>query len=76
VNGGNSEWFSVVSLVPQGSVLGPLLFLLYVNDIPDLVDSKIKMFADDIKIYTTITNFMEALTLQSDLDKLCNWAKE
>ena len=37
--------------VPQGLVLGPSLFILYVNDIPDLMDSKIKMFADDIKIY-------------------------
>ena len=47
-----SKWFSVDSSVPQSSVLRPLLFILYVNDIPDLVNSKIKMFADDIKIYT------------------------
>ena len=47
-----SKWYPVVSGVPQGSVLGPLLFILYVNDIPDLVNSKVKMFADDIKIYT------------------------
>ena len=64
----------------QGLVLGPLLFILYVNDlvndIPDLVESKIKMFADDIKIYTQITSFREALTLQNDLDKLCDWSKE
>jgi len=59
VNGGNSKWFSVFSGVPQGSVLVPLLFLLYVIDIPrpDLVNSKIKMFANDIKIYTTMTSF-------------------
>ena len=54
----------------------PLLFILYVNDIPDLVDCKIKMFADDIKIYRQITSFSDALSFQNDLDKLCGWAKE
>ena len=62
--------------VTQGSVLGPLLFILYVNDIPDLVDSKIKMFADDIKIYTQVTSFSDPLSFQNDLDKLCGWARE
>ena len=69
-------WFPVDSGVPQGSVLGPLLFILYVNDMPDLVDSKIKMFADDIKIYRQITSFRDAFSLQNDLDKLCSWAKK
>ena len=63
MNGDNSKWFSVFSEVPQGSVLHSLLFFLYVNNIPDLVHSKIKNFADDIKIYTTKTSFMEAVTL-------------
>ena len=54
MNGESSKWYSVDSKVPQGSVLGTLLFILYyVNDIPDIVDSKITMFADDIKIYAT-----------------------
>ena len=76
VNGKASKWYPVDSGVPQVSVLGPLLFILYVNDIPDLVESKIKMFADDIKIYKQITSFGDALSLQNDLDKLCDWAKE
>jgi len=76
VNDESSKWCSVDSGVPQGSVLGPLLFILYVNDIPDIVDFKIKMFADDIKIYATITSFREALILQNDLDKLFDWPKE
>ena len=66
----------VHSGVPQGSVLRPLLFILYVNDIPDLVDSKIKVFADNIKIYTQVTSFSDALSFQNDLDKLCGWARE
>jgi len=68
VNGESSKWYSVDSGVPQGSVLGPLLFILYANDIPDIVDSKIEMFVGDIKIYTTITSFREAIILQNDLD--------
>ena len=56
MNGESSKWYCVDSGVPQGSVLGLLLFILYVNDIPDIVDSKIQMFADDIKIYATITS--------------------
>ena len=61
---------------PTSSVLGPLLFILHVNDIPDLVNSKIKMFADDIKIYTQIRSFSDALSFQNDLDKLCGWSRE
>ena len=57
-------------------MLGPLLFILYVNDIPDLVNSKVKMFADDIKIYTQIESFSDALSFQNDLDRLCGWARE
>ena len=71
-----SKWYPVDSGVPQGSVLGPSLFILYVNDIPNLVSSKVKMFADDIKIYTQITSFIDALSFQNDLDKLCGWARE
>ena len=54
VNGCSSDWVGVQSGVPQGSVLGPLLFILYVNDIPDLILSNMRMFADDTKIYFSI----------------------
>ena len=76
VNGEKSKWFPVDSGVLQGSVLRPLLFILYVNDIPDLVDSKIKMFTDDIKIYTQATSLSDAISFQNYLDKLCGWARE
>ena len=76
MNGKTSKWCPVDGSVPEGSVLGPLLFILYVNDTPDLVESKIKMFAIDIKIYKQITSLGDALSLQNDLDKLCDWETE
>ena len=55
-NGIASEWSKVTSGVPQGSVLGPLLFILYINDLPELVKTHCKLFADDAKIYKEISS--------------------
>ena len=55
LNQAASGWASITSGIPQGSVLRPLLFLLYVNDIPDLFLNNFKMFTDDIKIYRAIS---------------------
>lgn len=80
INGMASNWKPVTSGVPQGSVLGPLLFTLYVADIPKLTDCFISMFADDTKIYEAISDYCneDSLSniLQRDLDKLQNWSKE
>ena len=65
-----SNWSPVTSGVPQGTILGPTLFLLNVNDISNVVTSSIKMFADDTKIYREINNAEDTLALQSDLDFL------
>ena len=75
IRGTFSTWSPVASGVPQGTILGHTLFLLYVNDIPNVVTSSIKMFADDTKIYREINNAEDTLALQSDLDCLENWTR-
>ena len=53
VNGTNSEWANITCGIPQGSVLGPILFVLYINDLPENIVSNVYMFADDTKIFKT-----------------------
>ena len=63
----------VLSGVPQGTVLGPLLFLLYVNDIPANINSTIRLFADDCLVYRKTNNHSDQQILQEDLDRLEQW---
>ena len=72
----SSSWSSIDSGVPQGSVLGPLLFVLYVNEISCLVKSKIKMFADDTKLWRKIKSEEDKIILQADMDKLNKWSED
>ena len=74
VDGAASSWSAVESGVPQGTVLDPLLFLLYINDLPDCVESQVRLFADDCLLYRTIEGIPDQLALQSDLIKLQQWA--
>ena len=71
-----SDKCNVLSGVPQGSVLGPILFLIFINDLPSGITSSIKLFADDSKLYRGVNNICDADNLQNDLDHLHNWTKE
>ena len=75
-NSYKSEWTNVLSGVPQGSVLGPLLFVLFINDLPSVVNSYIKIFADDTKIFAGIKDENDTLSLQDDLYNLHNWSNK
>ena len=74
IRGSYSDWSPVTSGVPQGSILGPVMFLIYVNDIPDIITSTAKLFADDTKIYRQINNVEDSTALQIDLTTLDLWA--
>ena len=76
VDGCSSAWGEVTSGVPQGSVLGPILFLIFINDLETGVMSWILKFADDTKIYRSISSDEDRKQLQRDLDTLVAWAKE
>jgi hypothetical protein len=76
VEGTRSTWVPVDSGVPQGTVLGPLLFLVYISDLPDVITSLCNLFADDTKIYRELGDDTDYLALQQDLNAIQAWATE
>ena len=68
------EWAPVASGILQGHVLRPVLFIIYVNDLPDLIHSSIQMFADDTKVFNKITCSSDHEELQRDIDSLVEWS--
>ena len=75
VEGQSSENVPVVSGVPQGSVLGPVLFLIFIDDLPDDINSRTILFADDCILHRQISSENDQQLLQEDLDMLATWGK-
>ena len=71
LNGQCSNWSSVLADVPQGSILGPLPFLICINDLPDGLESSVKLFPDETSLFSTVYNLnMLADQLDKDLKKI------
>ena len=68
-----SDLAPVLSGVPQGSVLGPILFLIFINDLPDNINSRVRLFVDDFVLYRNIRGSEDQQLLQDDLEKLALW---
>ena len=77
VNGKTSNWRNVTSGVPEGALLAPLLFALYINDLPSAIQSsQCVMFADDVKLFYRVKAMPDCTRLQSDLDSLVRWTAD
>ena len=75
LNGQCSNWQPILAGVPQGSILGPLFFLMYINDLPDGLKSNVKLFADDTSLFSVVKNKEESASdLTNDLDMISKWA--
>ena len=74
-NGQTSEWLPVKVGVPQGSILGPLFFLIYINNLSENIESTVELFADDTSLFSVVhNNNTSAEVLNRDLRKISEWA--
>ena len=77
LNGHLSSWSSIETGVSQGSILGPLLFLIYINDLSDGFTTNARLFADDVSLFSVVDNInLSATNLNSDLSKINAWANQ
>ena len=75
ISGQFSEWLPVSSGVPQGSILGPLLFILYIDDLHAVVkSSSLKIYADDVALYAEVSSYEDCIELQDDLNRVHAWS--
>ena len=75
LNGQCSNWQPILAGVPQGSILAPLFFLMYINDLPDGLKSNVKSFGDDTSLFSVVKNKEESTSdLLNDLDMISKWA--
>jgi len=75
VHNEQSEWCDVISGIQQGSVLGPLLFAIYVKNLPEVVQSLLFLVADDTKLFRSIVSDLDVAQLQADVDNFFIWVK-
>ena len=76
LDGDTSTELPVSSRIPQGSVLGPILFLLYINGLPDNIKSNVRLFTDDTTVYLAVQGQEDTDIIQNDLNILQEWEKE
>ena len=74
LNGQSSSWTPVYAGVPQGSILGPLFVLIYINDLSKDISSTVKLFADDTSIFSVADVNVSVMQLNNDLLKISKWA--
>ena len=74
LNGQSSTWLPIIAGVPQGSILGPLFFLIYINDLSKNLSSITKLFADDTFIFSVVHDVDLSAKQLNDLNKISEWA--